>query len=434
MNKYRHSQEIDSRIRSFIAAELESPSTQAGETRIIFQRAFGAYLEDSDGNLYIDFSNGLGSVILGHNDPDVNKQLIEILEKSRDVVVGPSPLHADVAEHIVGDIGKKGKTAFFSSGTAAVKAAAALIQQYTSKPIILSAGYHGWDSLWTPGPGLLSPNASGAADFFFCLDYLATLVEQHRGNIAGIVISPDYLYLDESWYRRFFDICRRERLLVVADEVKQGYRYGPGSSLQTVGCTADLYVFGKGLANGHPIACVAGNPEILYHAREMVNTGFHARLPFAACKATLQKMVRLDVQAKIRRQGDKFLYQAKTYIRETRLPIEIVGSGHLFVFVIGDPQLEQAFYQQCLENGLVFFAGDNQTPSFALTDEVISAAVKKISAALDELTGRFRHLRGSPIPQQCKWEAAYRTMEGFPFPEIPGPERAQFLRRTCRTI
>ncbi len=428
MDKYGNSKKIDSRISSLIASELESPRAQAGETRIIFQRAFGAYLEDVDGNRYIDFSNGLGSVILGHNDPDVNRQLIKILEESKDVVVGPSQLHADAAECIVNDLDKKSMVAFFSSGTAAVKAAAALVLHHTSKPIILSAGYHGWDSFWLPGPDLLTPNPTGVIDFFFCLDYFTSLLDQHRGSIAGVVISPDYLFLDTPWYRQFFDTCRRENLLVVCDEVKQGYRYGPGSSLRTMGYTADLYVFGKCLANGQPIACLAGDREILRHAREMVNTGFHARLPFAACTATLQKMARLDVQQTIRRQGDKFLHQARTYIQKTRLPIEIVGNGHLFVFLIGDKQLEHTFYQQGLDNGLVFFAGDNQTPSFALTDQVISESLEKFTATMAELESQFAHLRDSAIPEQSKWETAYRTMEGFPFPLASGTERARFLR------
>jgi glutamate-1-semialdehyde aminotransferase len=425
---YTESRRIGSRLLNTVAFGLESPLIPGGEAPIIFCKASGAYLKDVDGRTYIDFSNGLGSVLLGHNDPDVNGCLVECLQGESDVLAGPSELHAEVAEQITRDLASDFGVVFFSSGTAAVRAGAAMLARITGRKVILSAGYHGWDPFWGAGPDILVPNVHGTVDFFFCLDYLHTLIARHNGEIAGVVFSPDYLYLDKAWYDEFFAICRKAGIHTLADEVKQGYRYGAGSSLVTVGQRADLCTFGKCLANGHLLACVAAPKPLLKYARDLVNTGFIERLPFVAAKATLDKIKRLEVQAQIRKHGDTFLAGISERLKASRLPIEIKGVGNLFQFVIGDQALEKAFYEEAIVSGLVLFAGDNQTPSYALMPAVVTEALQRISGVILRLETRFCSLRDVPVPQQARWLAAWRTMEGFPEKSVFEADRRRFLR------
>ena len=47
---------------------------------LAFARAVGAYLWDVDGKQYIDYHAGFAPYLLGHNDPDVNRAVVEVLE------------------------------------------------------------------------------------------------------------------------------------------------------------------------------------------------------------------------------------------------------------------------------------------------------------------------------------------------------------------
>lgn len=420
---------INEKLRNLIITDLESPRIPAGDGRIFFRHAKGPYIEDIDGNRYIDFSNGLGSVLLGHNDPEVNNQLISALTQHWQVMTGLSRFHIDVAEQIVQDMEGEYAIGFFSSGTAALRASTSAMLDYSKRPLVLSAGYHGWDPFWSPSSDLLEPNSNGVIDFFFCLDYLDTLIRRHRDDIAGVVLSPDFLYLDETWYEEIFMLCRNAELFILLDEVKQGYRYGPGSRLHSRNFCADMYVFGKCLANGYPLACVVSQKEILESIRNMTSTGYHFLLPFVAAKTTLNKLVECDVQKQIRLRGDKFLSQLKKRISEVRLPIQIVGNGNLFQFVHGDCTLEEAFYHLSTKRGIIFFEGDNQTPSFAFSDLIFEEALSCLTEVLDELAHRFPGLIDTEVPQEEKWKAALRTMEGFPGHQAPKEAREKFLRQ-----
>ncbi|WP_428559780.1 MAG: aminotransferase class III-fold pyridoxal phosphate-dependent enzyme [Solidesulfovibrio sp. DCME] len=428
MRRYDGSRSVDERLQRVLATKLEAPMSPDGGHRVIFRTASGAWLTDLDGNSYVDFSNGLGSVLLGHNDPRVNEALVMCLQSRGEVGASPTVEHLHVAEVVASQAGGDASVAFYSSGTAAVRAAAEVLRKVTGRRMLLSAGYHGWDPLWHSGSAPFEPNQLGVMDFFHDLGMFKKALKRYRGDIAGLVLSPDYLYLDAVWYRTILDTCREEGILVACDDVKLGYRYRPGGSLARVQARADLTVLGKGLANGHPLACVVGPPELLEGARDMVATGLHAVLPFVAARATLAQLSETTPYDNIRRAGDMFLAQARQFFASARLPVEIIGDGALFVFVFGSEALENAFYARSMAHGLLFFAGDNQSPSAAFDDGITDVAIKRLAQVVDGLTLE-RPPEGWPaITDDMRWRVAWRTMEGFPFPHVPAQQRDAWLR------
>jgi glutamate-1-semialdehyde 2,1-aminomutase len=51
--------------------------------------------------------------------------------------------------------------------------------------------------------------------------------------------------------------------VLIFDEVITGFRLAPGGAQEVLGVTPDLAVFGKAMAGGLPLACIAGPEEIM---------------------------------------------------------------------------------------------------------------------------------------------------------------------------
>jgi ornithine--oxo-acid transaminase len=76
---------------------------------------------------------------------------------------------------------------------------------------------------------------------------------------AGILIPPD------GYLREVADLCARERVLLVADEIQTGLgRTGALLACEHEGVQPDVYVLGKALSGGmYPVSAVVSTREIL---------------------------------------------------------------------------------------------------------------------------------------------------------------------------
>lgn len=115
-------------------------------------KAQGSWIEDVEGNKYLDFLCGAGTLALGHNDPDVNQAMVDML-------TGNVPLHTldlmtpvkDAFIHTLlnllpGELKNNAKIQFCSPcGSDAVEAALKLCKTATGRSSIISfnGAYHG---------------------------------------------------------------------------------------------------------------------------------------------------------------------------------------------------------------------------------------------------------------------------------------------------
>ena len=93
-------------------------------------KAKGSWVEDVEGNKYLDFLCGAGTLALGHNDDEVNKAMVEL-------ITSDAPLHTldlttpvkdefveTILRHLPSELGNNAKIQFCSpSGTDATDAA-----------------------------------------------------------------------------------------------------------------------------------------------------------------------------------------------------------------------------------------------------------------------------------------------------------------------
>jgi hypothetical protein len=116
-------------------------------------------------------------------------------------------------------------------------------------------------------------------------------------------------------------------------------------------------------------------------------------------------------------EGARFINNAKLLIKKHSLPIEIAGQGGLFQFIVGDEEMEQSFFSECGEAGLLLLPYDNQAPSWAFRETVVDIALASLDRALYNLANEFQQLKDTPLRQEMRWHAAWNQMEGFPYKE-----------------
>ena len=129
------SKKLFEKAKQFIPGGVNSPVRafkSVGGTPIFFNKAQGAYLYDIDNNKYIDFVGSWGPMLLGHNHPNVIKELHSQLNKA--ISFGaPCELEVSIAEKICTLIPSIEKIRFVNSGTEATMSAVRLARAFTKK-------------------------------------------------------------------------------------------------------------------------------------------------------------------------------------------------------------------------------------------------------------------------------------------------------------
>src|SRR5262249_38498076 len=113
---------------------------------LYFRSGEGPFLEDVDGNRYLDYSLAWGPLILGHSPPEIVKAIGTQLQ--RGLTFGAQhDLEFEVAERLTQIIPCAELVAFANSGKELVKGALGPAGPYTDrrKYLKFEGHYHGWD-------------------------------------------------------------------------------------------------------------------------------------------------------------------------------------------------------------------------------------------------------------------------------------------------
>jgi glutamate-1-semialdehyde 2,1-aminomutase len=84
------------------------------------------------------------------------------------------------------------------------------------------------------------------------------LIEPMMGNCCAITATTEFMHAART-------LCDRYGVVLVIDEVKTGFRVARGGVQELLGVQADICTFAKAVANGYPIAVVAGRAEFMDH-------------------------------------------------------------------------------------------------------------------------------------------------------------------------
>jgi glutamate-1-semialdehyde 2,1-aminomutase len=242
---------------------------------IYAKSADGTKKWDVDGNEYIDYVMGHGSLLFGYNDKGILEKFQE--ETAKGFHMGASTeLEIKWANYIKELVpsARKGLVRATACGSEAVQMGIRLARIYTGKDkIIVHLGaYHGKQAntiYARRGPPVGIYNVRGIPDgikrdvVIVPFNNLEKVKEAFKsGDVACFVHHCNALYSRE-YLEGLRELTKRYGVVLLFDEVVSGFRYSAGGAQEYYGVTPDLTALGKIIGGGAPVGAVCGSEEIM---------------------------------------------------------------------------------------------------------------------------------------------------------------------------
>jgi 4-aminobutyrate aminotransferase len=392
----------------------------------VVRRALGLEVEDVDGHLYLDFTSGLGTALLGHCHPDVVKAITDqagtLVHMSGTDFYYPSQIH--LAEELAKRCpGNEPKQVFFSnSGAEAIEAAIKLARYHTKRSHLVSfyGGFHGRTlgalSLSASkvvhrrgfGPLLSGVHHAPYGDIEFIERELFGRVAA-PDEVAAIVVEPiqgegGYVVPAAGFLPQLRELCTRHGILLVVDEIQTGMgRTGKFLACEHENVVPDIVAMSKGLAAGMPLgATIAPTRLMTWPPGAHANTfGGHP----ISCETALVALRHLDggLMTRAAQAGDRLITALRRSAERSPLIGEIRGKGLMVgVEIVRDrasrapaPEARNKIIHRCFEKGLlVVGAGQHIVrflPALVVSDQQIDRAIALFTEAVVEIGRELPH-------------------------------------------
>jgi 4-aminobutyrate aminotransferase / (S)-3-amino-2-methylpropionate transaminase / 5-aminovalerate transaminase len=342
-------------------------------TPIFAAKSEGAWIEDVDGNRYIDFAGGIGCLNTGHRAPRVEKAVREQLDKFLHLCFGVTPYESYIALaeklNALAPIRGAKKTMFVNSGAEAVENAVKIARAYTKRPAVLcfEDAFHGRTLLTMTLTSKIMPYKAGFAPFApevyrvpyaycyrcsysktypecetYCAKHLEDTFRRVVGaeSVAAIIAEPvlgegGFVVPPKEFFPVLRQICDKYGIVLIADEVQSGIaRTGKMFAIEHFGVAPDLITTAKSLGGGLPIAGVTGRAEIMDAAHPGGLGSTFAGNP-AACVAALAVFETIEKEGLLERStalGKHFVERVNGWKKKWSLIGDVRALGGMCAF------------------------------------------------------------------------------------------------------
>lgn len=396
-------------------------------TPLVFERGEGAYLFDIDGNRLIDYYLGMGPMILGHN-PVALKDAVNMQIEKGILFAGQTEIEAEAARLVCELVPSAERMRFGSSGSEVDQAALRLARAATgrSKVIKFEGHYHGWfdNVLWSTAPGLdvvgtrEAPNAvagskgqlvetSDALVIMPWNDLDLLTARLAKGDIAAVIMeaamcNAGAVHPAAGYLEGVREACTRTGTLLIFDEVITGFRLAPGGAQEIFNVMPDLCTFGKAIANGFPVAAIAGRADLLdmFTTGGVVHGGTYNSQPIAmaATVATLKSLTPL-LYAEIAKRGNRLMAGMRDIFAKENVKAVVEGFPQVFHVAFGleqpardyrdlalmDRQAYVAFTTALLRRGVRALERGAWFMSIEHTDAIIDTTLDAVESAVQQI-------------------------------------------------
>ena len=406
---------------------------------IAIARGSGSYIEDLDGNVFIDFLMSAGTLSLGHSHPEV----VEAVQRQVPLLITGLDFPTEPKEEFTSTLlsllpeGMRDRTKIQFCGPAganAVDAALKLCKTATGRADIVSfhGGFHGSTHSALALTGLVSQkrpigNAMPGVHFFpypsrrhsalggdpdtigeRCLEYFERVLRDPLGGIAQPAAVILELVQGEGgaeaaptvFVQGIREVTRELEIPLIVDEVQTGFgRTGTWWAFEQHGIEPDLVLASKAIGGiGLPIAVVMYDEEL-----DRWGPGAHTgtfrgnQLAFVAGTAAAQIIEREAILENVREQGAYALEALEGIAREHEIVADVRGLGLMLGLELVDPdggspgKLARAVQRSALNRGLIVELGGRHDavvrilPPLNVSRRTLDQALEILAAAIADV-------------------------------------------------
>jgi len=366
----------------------------------------GATLTDVDGNVFLDFTGGVGCLNVGHGHPQVVAAAVEQLERfaHTDFTVVPYEVYAALAERLIALAPFSGpaKAAFFNSGAEAVENAVKFARAYTGRNgvIAFEGAFHGRTALalaltskthpYKAGLGPVAPEVYRVA--FNDVDairraFKATVAPE---DVAAIVFEPvqgegGFVPATQEFVAGVRALCDEHGIVMVCDEVQTGFaRTGRFFAIEHFGVEPDLITVAKSIAGGLPLSGVLGKAVVMDAPADGGVGGTYVGNPVAqaAALAVLDAIEEEGLVQRANAVGERIRARMDEWRARWPQIREVRGLGAMLAIELESAALASAVADEAFRRGLLLLKAGIELNCIRVLVPLVIADVE-LAEALD---------------------------------------------------
>ncbi|MCX7029365.1 MAG: aminotransferase class III-fold pyridoxal phosphate-dependent enzyme [Spirochaetes bacterium] len=357
------------RAREWIAREGRCLSPSLSRTSpLVGVRGEGVFVEDADGNVFLDFGSGIAVNSLGHRHPAVIAAIKEQLDRlvflnSLDYYTTPQVEYAEML--FARTPGRFPKRVFYcNSGSEAVDTSIKMAKWHTRRPygIGFVNGFHGrtmgavsftttgaaprrgFAPLYPIGQFVPYPycyrcmfNRSYPGCDLHCMSYLTDVTLKKiapADEVAFIIVEPvqgagGYIVPPPEFLPRLAEIARANGIVLIVDEVQTGFgRTGRMWASDHTGVAPDIMAISKAFAHGLPAGAAVARAEVMNWGEGAHEGTLNAGpVVMEAAKAVLEVIEREGLVERSRLEGEYLLKRLEELRERHPLIGDVRGLG-----------------------------------------------------------------------------------------------------------
>ena len=351
---------------------------------IFIQKAESALLTDVDGNVFIDFAGGIGSMNVGHMHPKViaaaEKQLQKYIHTC--FTVAPYEGYIKLAERLSNKapINSSCKAVFFNSGAEAVENAVKISKTYTGREgvLVFTDAFHGRtlmtmtmtykDEPYKKGFGPFAPQVHRLPFPSNEQELTFESIDFEPKSIACAVIEPvigegGFIPATKAGMINLSNFCKDNGIVLVDDEIQTGFgRTGTLFAIEQFDIEPDLITVAKSIAGGFPLSGVIGKEDIMDSVNAGGIGGTYGGNPVScvAALSVLDIMEKEQIPTRARYIGQQTKTMVQSVMTDCPWIKEVRGIGAMIGIVIIDPDSGKPdklrtgrIHQYALQHGLI---------------------------------------------------------------------------------
>lgn len=377
-------------------------------------KAKGVWVEDVEGNKYLDFLCGAGTLALGHNDDEVNQAMIDLIQSGAplhtlDLTTPTKDKFVETIHKILPfGMGDEVKIQFCSpSGTDATDAAIKLCKTATGRSTVVafSGGYHGMghgamaltgncnakNKVANLMPGVqfmpypysyrCPMGLGGEAGTKACIAYFERMLKDPESGLtkpAAVILEPiqgegGVIPAPVEFLQAVRRVTEELDIPMICDEIQCGMgRSGKVFAFEYAGIKPDVILASKAIGGTQPMSVVIYNKKL-----DSWGPGAHAgtfrgnQLAMAAGTVVMNRISQPEFLEEVVRKGAKFRSRMKAIQEQCPIVGDVRGKGLMMgiefvnpkgpVDLMGHPEpsgeIAARVQRECFENKLVMEKG-----------------------------------------------------------------------------